>query len=68
MQRVYVKEEGDDSKAKKRRGRRKRESEESSVCAKRGKLEAEGLADKSGRGEGGMRRRRRRRRRWGRRC
>lgn len=61
MQRVNVKEEGDDSKAKKRRGRRKRESEESSVCAKRGKLEA----DKSGRGEGGMRRRRRR---WGRRC
>lgn len=53
-------------KLKKRRGRREgeRERDERSVCVKRGKLEAEGLADKSGRREGGMRRRRRR----GRRC
>lgn len=37
-----------------------REAEESSLCVKRGKLEAGGLADKSERGEEEMRRRGRR--------
>jgi len=55
MQKISVKEKGWlNLRLKRKRGRR---AVCVCLCVKRGKLEAEGLADNRGRGEGGLRRR-----------